>query len=234
VRYPSIWRGLLLIATLCLVGYVVHALRLNEALDTGWMDHWVRGRGLLGEAVFIGAGALLTAIGFPRQVLAFFAGYAFGALLGLGLGVVATTIGAAFTFLYARLLARKMVEAHFPRHLQQIDAFTRDAPFMKTVAIRLLPVGSNVVTSLVAGVSSISMVAFLSGSALGFVPQTFIFALAGSGVTVQPMLRIGVSVILFVISAVIGIHWYRRLRRTGKGNLDALDAAPVAADVQPK
>lgn len=234
MNYSSIWRGLLLIATLCLVGYAFHVMRLSEVLDTQWMDHWVRGRGFEGEAMFIAAGAVLTAVGFPRQVVAFFAGYSFGALVGLGLGVVATTIGAAMTFLYARLLARKMVEAHFPRQLAQIDSFTRDAPFLKTTAIRLLPVGSNVVTSLVAGVSSISAIAFLSGSALGFVPQTLIFALAGSGVTVQPVLRIGVSVVLFLVSAVIGVRWYRRLKRTGKGNLDALDTAAVPADAQPE
>jgi uncharacterized membrane protein YdjX (TVP38/TMEM64 family) len=191
------------------------------------MDHWARGTGLRGEVLFLLAGALLAALGLPRQAISFLAGYSFGALPGLVLGVAATTLGAALSFWYARLLARNLVRAHFPRQLERLDAFARDAPFLKTVAIRLLPVGNNLVTCLVAGVSRVSASAFLSGSALGFVPQTLIFALAGSGVTVQPVLRIGASAVLFLVSGVIGIRWYRHLRRKATGARGLHDGAAM-------
>jgi uncharacterized membrane protein YdjX (TVP38/TMEM64 family) len=217
VSYSSIARGLLLMATLLVLGYAFHALRPSEALDAAWMDHWARGAGLRGEALFLLVGALLAAVGLPRQVISFLAGYNFGAALGVALGVAATTLGAALTFWYARVLARRLVSEHLPRQVERLDAFVRDEPFLKTVAIRLLPVGNNMVTCLVAGVSRVSAGAFLSGSALGFLPQTVIFALAGSGVTVQPVLRIGVSAALFVASGALGIRWYRHLRRRAAG-----------------
>ena len=51
-----------------------------------------------------------------------------------------------------------------------------------TLLIRLLPVGNNFATSLAAGVSRVPARPFLLGSLLGYMPQTMVFALAGSGV----------------------------------------------------
>jgi len=226
MSYSYLLRGLGLILSLCLIGYLLHELQLFDILDAAWMDHWVRGKGIQGELVFLAAGAILTALGLPRQLIAFFAGYSFGLTLGLLLGVLASALGAAMAFWYARLLARQMVATHFPRQVQRLDAFTRDAPFLKTLAIRLLPVGNNLLTSLAAGVSGISAVSFLAGSTLGYVPQTLIFAMAGSGITVDPVLRIGGSVVLFLVSGVIAIYWYRRMQLNRATHLDELDAEP--------
>jgi uncharacterized membrane protein YdjX (TVP38/TMEM64 family) len=93
-----------------------------------------------------------------------------------------------------------------------VDAFVRDNPFSMTLLIRLLPVGSNVATSLAAGLSSVAALPFLLGSGLGFVPQTAVFALVGSGVNVDPVWRIGLGVVLFVLSGALGVYLYRRLK----------------------
>jgi uncharacterized membrane protein YdjX (TVP38/TMEM64 family) len=68
------------------------------------------------------------------------------------------------------------------------------------------------VTNLAAGVSSVAALPFIAGSAAGYVPQTVIFALVGTGVQVDPVLRIGLSVVLFVASAGLGLYLYRRVR----------------------
>ena len=60
-----------------------------------------------------------------------------------------------------------------------------------------------------------SAAAFVGGSALGYIPQSFIFALLGSGITLQPGLRISLSVVLFLISAALGVYLFRRFRRDG-------------------
>ena len=82
-----------------------------------------------------------------------------------------------------------------------------------TVLIRFLPVGSNLITNLLAGVSSVRPLPFVAGSLIGYLPQTVIFVLLGSGIHVQPMVRSALSVLLFVVSATLGITLYRRLRR---------------------
>ncbi len=67
---------------------------------------------------------------------------------------------------------------------------------------------------------------FLLGSLMGYLPQTFVFTLAGSGVEVGGGLRIAFAVLFFVVSGVIGIWLYRKYRqrqvarrRSGKSNL---------------
>jgi uncharacterized membrane protein YdjX (TVP38/TMEM64 family) len=212
VKFSTCWRGFALILSLSIIGYVVHRLHLATLLDVDWINHWVRGKGLRGEMLYLLVGSVMTALGMPRQVIAFFAGYSFGITTGLLLAVLASVVGAALAFGYARLLARRLIQAHFPNKVSRMDAFTRDAPFRKTLAIRLLPVGNNLVTSLMGGVSDIPALAFLSGSAVGYVPQSLIFALAGSGVTVDPLLRIGTSMFLLLFSSLIAIGWYRSLQ----------------------
>ena len=67
-------------------------------------------------------------------------------------------------------------------------------------------------TNLVAGISSVPALAFFAGSALGYIPQTAIFALAGSGVEVDPALRIGLAAVLLLISGVMSVALFRRFR----------------------
>ncbi|MFT5539807.1 MAG: putative membrane protein YdjX (TVP38/TMEM64 family), partial [Alphaproteobacteria bacterium] len=86
--------------------------------------------------------------------------------------------------------------------------------FSTALLIRLLPVGSNLLTNLAAGVSGVRAVPFVAGSTLGYVPQTLIFALVGSGLHIEPALRIGASVVLFVVSGMLGVYLFRRYRGT--------------------
>ncbi|NJO54131.1 MAG: VTT domain-containing protein, partial [Bacteroidales bacterium] len=115
---------------------------------------------------------------------------------------------------YARLLGRALVQHRFPRRIAAIDGVLHGNTFSMTLLLRLLPVGSNLVTNLAAGVSSVRMMPFVAGSALGYVPQTLVFALAGSGVQLDAELRIAVSAGLFIVSGALGVMLYRRYRRS--------------------
>ncbi|TPW14172.1 MAG: hypothetical protein FD130_1428, partial [Halothiobacillaceae bacterium] len=90
VKPRIFFNGLLLITTLVGLAYLFQATSLSAMLDTTWIDQEVRGKGLSGELLFIGIGALATALGAPRQVISFLAGYAFDLVLGTMLGVIAT------------------------------------------------------------------------------------------------------------------------------------------------
>ena len=205
-------RGLAVLLSLAAIGFLVQWSGLGGMLDQAWIDREVRGKGLDGELLFVGIGALATAVGFPRQVISFMGGYAFGFLQGTLLGVLATALGCLATFVYARLFGRVLIADRLGGRIAKVDAFVRDNPFTMTLLIRLLPVGSNVLTSLAAGMSSVAALPFLLGSTVGFVPQTMVFALVGSGVSVDPFWRIGLGVVLFVVSGALGVYLYRRLR----------------------
>lgn len=210
MNYRHILHGLLFLASLVGLFFLLRWVGLD--LDQGWIDREVRGRGLTGELVFIGAGALAMAVGLPRQVIAFLGGYAFGALLGTALALLSAVLGCALSFHYARLLGRALVEGRFPDKVRRLDEFLGRHPFNMALLIRLLPVGHNLSTNLIAGVSSVRALPFIAGSALGYLPQTLVFALAGSGVHLDPVWRIGSAVFLFLISAILGVWLYRRFR----------------------
>lgn len=185
---------------------------LSNGMDETWVDTYVRGQGLKGWIIFIGLGGLLAAVGFPRQVLAFMGGYAFGVVKGTTITVLATSVGCLLTFSYARLLGRSFIQRKFPRKIKRIDDFLSDSPFAMTLLIRLLPVGSNVATNAAAGVSGVPVLPFVFGSMVGYIPQSLVFALAGSGVEINPQWSIVLSVILFIVSGVLGVYLYRRYR----------------------
>ncbi|MBI5039875.1 MAG: TVP38/TMEM64 family protein [Gammaproteobacteria bacterium] len=204
--------GLLLIATLVGIAYLFEVTSLSSMLDKGWIDSEVRGKGMAGELLFLGMGAVATAIGAPRQAISFLAGYAFDLAWGTALGVTATVGGCVISFFYARWFGRSLVAARFPDRIQRIEDFIRDNTFSMTLLIRLLPMGSNLVTNLAAGVTRVRAVPFVLGSALGYIPQTLVFALVGSGISLDPLFRIGLGVALFLISGVLGIYLFRKFR----------------------
>lgn len=206
------FRGLIWIVSLVAVGYVIKTTGLESSIDKAWIDSDILGQGFSGELLFLGVSLLFTAIGLPRQVICFLGGYAFGLIEGTILALLATVLGCVIAFFYARMLGRDFVVSRFPGRVKNIDDFLRDNPLSMTLLIRLLPLGSNLVTNLAAGVSSVRPVPFFQGSAIGYFPQTLVFALVGSGISVDPELRIAISVILFIISGILGVSLYRKNR----------------------
>ncbi len=208
-------RGAVLIGAFILVGLVLRAVDDGSLLNSDWIDAQIRGHGLAGYALFLGAGVLFTSVGLPRQVVCFLGGYAYGFLGGLALALTATVLGCAVTSLFARFMARDLVASRLPRRLRKADGFLAAHPFSLTLLIRLLPVGSNLATNLVAGLSSAALLPFLAASALGHLPQTLVFSLIGSGINVDPEARISLGVVLFAVSMAIGAYLYNRFRRDG-------------------
>ena len=222
IRPRLLIKGLVLMLSLGLLGWGFKASGLHDLLDTRWVDSAVRGQGLSGDLVFLAVAVAGVAIGLPRQLICFLAGYAFGLGRGSGLALLASILGCAVCFFYARWLGRDLVVHKFGPRIARIDNFLSGNPLTMTILIRCLPVGSNLLTNLLAGVSSVPAQPFLVGSLIGYVPQTLVFVLLGSGIHVAPLLRISLSVVLFVLSAVLGVYLYRRLRH-GHSLDDQLD-----------
>ena len=227
-RLLPYFKGVAMIGSLVALGYLFHILDLGSLLSTAWMDSAVRGQGISGEALFIGVGALATAVGLPRQIVSFLAGYGFGLALGGLFGLLATTLGCLLAFYYARLVARDMVSKRFSQRVRRIDAYLQGQPFLLTLLIRLLPVGSNVATNVAAGLSAVPAMPFFTGSTLGFIPQTLVFALIGSGVTIAPLYRTGLGTVLFVVSGMLGVYLYNKFRHGHSLYNEVEDSGDVA------
>lgn len=205
-----ILRSAALFITLVALGALFHFSGLADALDEHWIDTAVRGQGVKGEILFVAAGTLVIGIGLPRQLVAFLGGYAFGLAQGTALALLAATLGCIGTLFYARLLGRGLIAHRFAGRIRRIDDFLAENPLTMTLLIRFLPLGSNLITNLAAGVSRVPALPFIGGSALGYIPQTMIFALVGSGIAVDMGLRVGLSAVLFAASGALGVYLYRR------------------------
>lgn len=194
-----------LIVILLLAGWALTSVGLGNA---------VRQAGDYGPAVFAGFAALACALGVPRQVAAYAGGLAFGFWEGAWLGLLAMLVGCLANFFGARFAARARVQAWLERgqgrQLQRLDRFLSRNSFMATLTLRLLPVGSNLVTNVMAGVSGVRTLPFLAGSALGYVPQTVVFALLGGGVLEGMWVRVALGISLFFTSGLLGLVLLRR------------------------
>lgn len=215
-------RGLVLLGSLAIIAFLLKGLGFEHLFEREWIETHVKGQGLRGEFVYLAAGALITAVGLPRQLVAFFGGYAFGLTWGTLLGNVAALAGCIVSFYYARIVGRGLVTRLFEERVRRFNNFIQGHPFNMTLLVRLLPVGNNLATNLAAGVSSIPARVFFLATFIGYLPQALVAALIGSGVTQNPVLKIGAGVVLFVLSGVLGLRLYRR-HRHGKTYETALD-----------
>lgn len=208
--------GLVFLATLIAVGYVIESGLLRGMLSEAWIDQEVRGKGVPGELLFVAVGGIVTALAVPRHVVSFLGGYAFGLGLGTALALLATELGCLLVFFYGRYIGRPLVSARMSEKMRarvrRIEDFLAANPFSMTLLIRLLPVGNNFATCLAAGVSRVPAGPFLLGSLVGYLPQTFVFTLAGSGIEMGGGLRVAFAVLFFVVSGAIGIWLYRKYR----------------------
>ena len=123
--------------------------------------------------------------------------------------------GCTADFLWARLIARDWAVRRTRGRLAQLDRQISRHPFSATLTLRLLPVGSNLLLNLLAGVSAVAAGPFLLASAAGYVPQTLVFALLGSGVRVGHTVQLGLAMTLFLLSGLLGVWLLRQVRAAG-------------------
>jgi len=202
-------KGLFSIALFVLIAWLIEAAGLDKMMSSAWIDSEVRSQGVRGELLFICAGIVITGFGLPRQAVSFMGGYAFGFIPGTILAVFATLGGCMASFYYARWFGRDWLATRPVRIIQRANFFLRTNSFNTTLLIRLLPVGSNLLTNVAAGISQIRSTPFFLGSMAGYIPQTAIFALIGSGITIDLGFRIGLGVALFIASGVFSIRLFR-------------------------
>ncbi|MEF2145144.1 MAG: VTT domain-containing protein [Desulfovibrionaceae bacterium] len=210
-------KGLVMLLGLGSLVWLARSLGLDDMLrDTAWFNEHVLGNGPLSIIIYIAVGTALTAVGMPRQLVCFLGGVAFGAFFGTLLGTLACGLGCLTCTGYARLLGRQSVSRLLGKRLSKADAFLKTDPFRMALTIRLIPVGSNLITNLAAGVSSIPLWPFVLGSTLGYVPQNLVFALFGGGMNAESrtglLLSVGTSVVLLIASAWLGISVYRNYK----------------------
>lgn len=195
---------------LLLLGLVAAGLALRRlGLDDG-----IAAAGQHGPLAFTAIAAVACAVGVPRQVVAYSGGLAFGFWPGAALALLAEILGCIGNFYWARWVARAWAARWLARsgtgRLERLSRFLMANAFVATLTLRLLPIGNNLLLNLLAGVSGVAAGPFLAASALGYVPQTAVFALLGGGVRVSQGVQVAGAVALLALSMALGLLLARR------------------------
>jgi len=206
-------RGILLIFTIGAFWYFFKHTSIGEALQNyEWVRLKITESGPWGPLILILAGSISIACGFPRLAFSAIAGFVSGFFMGSIVGLAATMVACLITFYYAKSMGRSFVEKRFSNRIQRFEKLLSKNSFLVTLVVRLFPVGNNLITNLLAGVSSVRPVPYFLASLTGYIPQTLIFALVGSGIRKETWLRGTLSLALFFISILIMIVLLKKLK----------------------
>jgi len=203
--------GLLLLLAVIIVGSILFPP--SEWIPAEAWGVMLEERGLSGMILFVVAGMLATSVGLPRQLVAFISGIAYGVLLGVTLSLLAALLGCYLTVRVSRLCLRESVHRRFPNMIEKLNNFVREDVFAKVLVLRLQPFGTNLITNVCVGFTSIPIKVFMSASAVGYVPQMLAFALLGSGIRLGSSFQLILSGVLLLLSIIIGVVVYRRHQR---------------------
>jgi uncharacterized membrane protein YdjX (TVP38/TMEM64 family) len=199
----------IILAIFGLLAWVVQHDWFAELTDSSEVRNLLQQNGLVGYFIALLVASLFTAVGGPRQIVSFAAGFSLGCVYGTLAALLATSLGCVISYFVAHTLLRPMLQKRFQGSLTRVSSWLTQRTFRKLLMIRLLPVGSNVVTNLLAGSIGVNPLKFFLSSVLGYIPQTLIFAMAGTGIAVANSWQLVISGVLFVAASVLGMHLYR-------------------------
>nr|WP_245240953.1 VTT domain-containing protein [Streptomyces spiramenti] len=166
-------------------------------------------------AVFTLGFGVLSALMVPRPVMVLAAGALFGAAAGTALAVAGTMLGAAAGFAVGRVLGQRALRPLVRgRALTAADRQLSSHGFRSLLVLRLVPILPFAVVNTVAAVSRVPWLPFLAATALGGLPQSTAFAVAGSRAT-DPVSPAFLSAVAFLVLSgpVAGAVWRRRQAR---------------------
>ena len=169
--------------------------------------------GLTGVLIFLGAGALATSVGLPRQLVAFIGGLTYGVSVGLLLSLAAALAGCSLTANASRYVLSRHISAGFPKAVAYLDRLLARDAFLKIIVLRLQPLGTNLLTNLVVGITAVPLKTFLLATSVGYIPQMRAFTLMGAGTRVDSQAQLLLSAVLLGLSILLGVIVFRRHQR---------------------
>lgn len=206
----------------------------QQMLAKGWPPQF---SGITAACFFAVAYGLCTAALVPRTLLNLAAGALFGSQLGLGTALTGTVLGAAIAFALGRGLGQAALRPLLRgRWMSAADRQLSRHGFRSMMAVRLAPGLPFAVANYCAAVSRVRWTPFLAATALGSVPNTAAYVVAGSEASspTSPGFLISTGFIALTAIAALILAWRARrsgARKPGPGVPDPVPADPVTAPV---
>ncbi|MCT2593996.1 VTT domain-containing protein [Streptomyces sp. N2-109] len=202
----------LLVILLAAAAAAVLLFEPQRLLAHGWPAQL---SGALAIALFALAYGSCTTAFVPRPFLNLAAGAVFGAQSGTVAALAGTVLGSAMAFGLGRLLGQDALRPLLrARMLTALDRQLSTHGFRSMLVIRLMPGVPFVASNYGAAVSRMSWTAFLTATALGSIPNTAAYVLAGSRAT-SPTSPVFLAAFGFIaLSGLAGaaVAWRKRAR----------------------
>ncbi|MDJ0384860.1 TVP38/TMEM64 family protein [Streptomyces sp. G-G2] len=228
------FRLALLVVLLVAAGVGVLLYEPQRLLSRDWTGSLPLGTALLLFAVAYG---LCTAAFVPRPLLNLGAGAVFGTQFGLVAAIGGTVLGAAVAFGLGRAMGQRALRPLLRgRWLLAADGQLSRHGFRSMLAVRIFPGVPFAAANYCAAVSRCGWVPFLLATAVGTVPNTAAYVLAGGSAS-SPTSPVFLASLGFIaVSGVLAaaVAWRKRHRLTGpaSGGLTP-QQTPVVGAVTP-
>ncbi|MFI6345356.1 TVP38/TMEM64 family protein [Streptomyces sp. NPDC050560] len=213
----SPWARLaLLVALLAGLGACVLLFEPQRVLESGWPP---RLSGAPAVAVFAAAYGACTVAFAPRPLLNLAAGALFGSGPGLAAAVGGTVLGAGVAFGLGRMLGQEALRPLLRgRLLLAADGQLSRHGFRSMMAMRLFPGVPFAAANYCAAVSRMRWFPFLLATAVGSVPNTAAYVVAGAraGTPTSPVFLVAAALIVLPAVAGVLVAWRKRHRLRGR------------------
>jgi uncharacterized membrane protein YdjX (TVP38/TMEM64 family) len=148
------------------------------------LQRWVDERPVAGPAAFVLLYTTLVAFSLPVASFAtIVGGFLFGAWFGTLWTAMGATLGASLVFLAARTALREMLRAKAGPWLDKLEGEFRTNGFHYLLFLRLVPAFPFWLVNIAPALFGLRFAPFVSATAVGILPGTFVFAYFGHGLS---------------------------------------------------
>ncbi|MEV7615115.1 VTT domain-containing protein [Streptomyces sp. NPDC089799] len=221
----------LLVVLLVSAGVCVVLYEPQRLLSEGWPPGLPVGGAVLLFAVAYG---LCTAAFVPRPLLNLGAGAVFGAQFGLAAAVAGTVLGAGIAFGLGRGMGQDALRPLLRgRWLKAADGQLSRHGFRSVLAVRIFPGVPFAAANYIAAVSRCGWLPFLAATAIGTVPNTAAYVIAGGSAASPTSPAFLVSFGFIGVSGLLAgaVAWRKRHRLTAAPAVPAAGIPPQPTPV---
>ncbi|HEY6871827.1 MAG TPA: TVP38/TMEM64 family protein [Geobacteraceae bacterium] len=205
-------KAVILVVLLVVLGVLIWRELPSQWLDPEWIMASLERLGFLAPLAYMllrTVAVVVTVV--PNAPLDIVAGVLFTPFWGTVYSLLGSVAGAVVCFLLARFLGRDALARLLHRDITFADRFARRQMAVIVFLARFEPIFSFALVSYGAGLTKMSLMAFVLSTLLGITPGTILLNYYGKSLFTgfNPLLQIGLGLVLVVMLFVIPA-WIRR------------------------
>lgn len=214
----GLWRPIALVVVILAALIIARVLGLGERI--GQLQGWIESLGFFGYLVFTAIYILAVVIGIPGSAITIVAGVLFGAVVGVILVSIGSTIGAGLAFLIARYFARDAVARWLSskEKFSRLDQLSEEHGAVIVAIMRLIPIFPFNILNYGFGLTRIRFWTYVFWSWLCMLPGTILYVVGTDAIAKGlsqgqvPWALIGIALGAGFILALLIRHARRRLK----------------------